>query len=66
MICCKHGLGKIVAFRVRKFGFCVLGFFCCFYLFVCLVFVFYKTNSIANDPLPWLNKAEERNGCRFR
>lgn len=48
MICYKHALGKNVAFRVRKFGFCFLGG--C--LFVCLVFVFTKQSSIANDLLP--------------
>ena len=54
MICCKLALGKIVAFRVRKFG----GF---------LVFVFYNTKVVLlMTSYHWLSKAEEKNECHFR
>lgn len=50
MINCKHALGKIVPFRIGKFG----GFFvCCFYE---VKVAFLMTCNY------WLNKAEESNG----
>lgn len=59
MICYKHALGKKVAFRVRKFGFCFLGGVVCLFSFC----VLQNKVALLMTCYHWLNKAEERNGC---